>query len=136
MFMQEEYVRQGGFTPGARLLGVAKAIGLQVVGGIAFMMILFAILVSQHVATANGGAVLLALILLNNTMYLIFLMLFLGYGLVAFPMSLWQKGNLIGELKRSEHKAASRYKYLGDATIVMGKAVADVMKTNEMVQNR
>jgi hypothetical protein len=103
------------------------------VGGVAFMMILFAILVSRHVVTANGGAVLLALILLNNTMYLVFLMLFLGYGLVAFPMSVWQKGNLFGELKRSEHKAAARYKYLGDATIVMGTAVADVMKTNEAV---
>lgn len=97
------------------------------------MMILFAILVSQHVVTANGGAVLLALILLNNTMYLVFLMLFLGYGLVAFPMSLWQRADLLGELKRSEQKAAARYKYLGDATIVMGKAVADVMKTNEAV---
>jgi hypothetical protein len=103
------------------------------IGGVVFMMILFAILVTRHVVTANGGAVLLALILLNNTMYLVFLMLFLGYGLVAFPMSLWQRGNLLGELKRSEHKAAARYKYLGDATIVMGTAVADVMKTNEAV---
>lgn len=100
------------------------------------MMILFAILVSQHVATANGGAVLLALILLNNTIYLVFLMLFLGYGLVAFPLSLWQRGNLLGELKRSEHKAAARYTYLGDANIVMGKAVADVMKTNEAAQRQ
>jgi hypothetical protein len=131
--LPSEIIPEGAFTVGGRICGVIKAVGLQAVGGIAFMMILFAILVSQHVVTANGGAVLLALILLNNTMYLVFLMLFLGYGLVAFPMSLWQKGDLLGELKRSEHRAAARYKYLGDATIVMGKAVADVMKTNEAV---
>ena len=115
------------------MFGLVKAVGIQIIAGVAFMMIIFGILVSQGIATANGGAVLLALVLLNNTIYLVMLMLFLGYGLIAFPQSLWVKGDLERELKNSEHKAAVRYKNLGEATILMGKTVADVMKTNETV---
>jgi hypothetical protein len=117
-----------------RLVGTAKAIGLQMVGGAIFSAIFFGILVGEGVIQASGDAVLLTMVLLSNTCYLLVMMLFLGYGLVAFPIHLWEKGSLTRELNVMEQKAAARYKTLGEASINMGLVVADVMKTKTEVR--
>jgi hypothetical protein len=117
-----------------RLVGTGKAIGLQMVGGAIFSAIFFGILVGEGVIQASGDAVLLTMVLLSNTCYLLVMMLFLGYGLVAFPIHLWEKGSLTRELNVMEQKAAARYKTLGEASINMGLVVADVMKTKTEVR--
>jgi hypothetical protein len=96
-------------------------------------LIFFGILVGEGVVEANADAVLLTIVLLSNTIGLIVIMLLLGYGLVSFPQLLWHKGNLKRQLNMAQQKAASRFKDLGDVSLNMSMAVADVMKTKQEV---
>lgn len=106
---------------------------LQMVAGMVFGAIFFGILVGEGVVKPDGEAVLLTVILISNTCYLLVMTLFIGYGLVALPEHLWEKGNLTRTLNVMEQKAAARYKTLGDTSINVGLVVADVMKTKAEV---
>lgn len=87
----------------------------------------------EGVVDPNASAVLLTIVLLSNTIGLIVIMLLLGYGLVSFPQMLWHKGNLKRQLNIAQQKAASRFKDLGELSLNMSMAVADVMKTKQEV---
>ena len=55
------------------------------------------------------------LITLGNTYGLIIVALLMGYGLVAFPRSLWQKANPESELRRAQIMAGSADEALFEA---------------------
>ena len=96
-------------------------------------VIFFGILVGEGVVDADADAVLLTIVLLSNTAGLVVIMVLLGYGLVSFPQMLWHKGNLKRQLSMAQQKAASRFKDLGETSLKMSMAVADVMKTKQEV---
>ncbi len=96
-------------------------------------VIFFGILVGEGVVAASSDAVLLTAVLLGNTFGLSVLMVLLGYGLVAFPKELWDRGNIERQLGYMQHKAASRFKSLGEASLVVSLAVSDALKTKQEV---
>ena len=98
--------------------------------------IFFGILVGEGVVPPNGDAVLLTAVLISNTLGLIILMLLLGYGLIQFPRTLWDLGNLEVALGQAQNKAATRFRDLGDASLNVSMAVADVMKTQQEVYDQ
>jgi hypothetical protein len=98
-------------------------------------LIIFGILVGENVVEGSASAVLLTLVLLSNTGGLFALTMLMGYGLIAFPVMLWQRGDLNRQLGLAQQKAASRFKDLGEVSHDMGLAVADVMKTNQEVDS-
>jgi hypothetical protein len=96
-------------------------------------VIFFGILVGEGVVAASSDAVLLTAVLLGNTFGLSVLMVLLGYGLVAFPKELWDRGNIERQLGYMQHKAASRFKSLGEASLDVSLAVSDALKTKQEV---
>jgi hypothetical protein len=95
--------------------------------------VFFGILVGTGVVPANEEAILLVIVLMSNTFGLSVLMVLLGYGLVAFPKELWDRGNIERQLGYMQHKAASRFKSLGEASLDVSLAVSDALKTKQEV---
>jgi len=131
LVLQEAYVRDGHFTFFSRMYGAIENIAVMSIAGGVAGAIFFGILVGEGVVDASADAVLLTVVLLSNTAGLIIIMLLLGYGLVSFPQMLWHKGNLKRQLNIAQQKAASRFKDLGETSLSMSMAVADVMKTKQ-----
>ena len=125
----------GHFTFFSRMYGAIENIAVMSIAGGVAGAIFFGILVGEGVVDASADAVLLTVVLLSNTAGLIIIMLLLGYGLVSFPQMLWHKGNLKRQLNIAQQKAASRFKDLGETSLSMSMAVADVMKTKQEVSS-
>lgn len=131
LLFQEEYNRSGYFTLWDKVKNTFRSLLLINTAGAVAGAIFFGILVGEGVVPANGDAVLLTAVLISNTLGLIVLMLLLGYGLIQFPRTLWDLGNLDVALGQAQNKAASRFRDLGDASLNVSMAVADVMKTQQ-----
>ena len=67
-------------------------------------------------------------------MYETFLMFLLGYGLVQYPRHLWMQSNLDYYLLRTQMRASSDFKAIGESQLNISLVVADVMKTKAEVQ--
>ena len=116
------------------MYSAVSSIAIQSFAGVVLGAIFFGILVGEGVVDADANAVLLTIVLLSNTAGLVVIMVLLGYGLVSFPQMLWHKGNLKRQLNMTQQQAASRFKDLGEASLKMSMAVADVMKTRQEVR--
>ncbi len=128
-------VCKGYFTVGARLYYSFMEMMLYNFASAVMGLVFFGILVGTSVVPANGDAVLLTVVLLSNTFGLAVLMILLGYGLVSFPRMLWDMGNIERELGYMQHKAASRFKTMNEASLNVSLAVSDVLKTKQEVRS-
>ena len=68
-------------------------------------------------------------------MYETFLMFLLGYGLVQYPRHLWMQSNLDYYLLRTQMRASSDFKAIGESQLNISLVVADVMKTKAEVRD-
>ena len=94
-------------------------------------LIILIILLAEKVLPPNGSALLLATVLLTNTIYELFLMFLLGYGLVSLPMTLWSYSDNEGRVLAIQNSAAASFKGVSEASFFVSEAVADVYKTKE-----
>ena len=62
-------------------------------------------------------------------------MFLLGYGLVQYPRHLWMQSNLDYYLLRTQMRASSDFKAIGESQLNVSLVVADVMKTKAEVGN-
>ena len=62
-------------------------------------------------------------------------MFLLGYGLVQYPRHLWMQSNLDYYLLRTQMRASSDFKAIGESQLNISLVVADVMKTKAEVRN-
>jgi hypothetical protein len=99
-------------------------------------VIVLAILLGTNVIENSSSAVLLAVVLMSNTLNLFLLVFLLGYALIAFPRSLWDSANLDGELSRAQARAAAQFANLNDLTVEQSQTVADVRKTKQFLDTR
>ena len=60
-------------------------------------------------------------------------MFLLGYGLVQYPRHLWMQSNLDYYLLRTQMRASSDFKAIGESQLNISLVVADVMKTKAEV---
>lgn len=60
-------------------------------------------------------------------------MFLLGYGLVQYPRHLWMQSNLDYYLLRTQMRASSDFKAIGESQLNVSLVVADVMKTKAEV---
>lgn len=73
-------------------------------------------------------------VIVTNTVYETFLMFLLGYGLVQYPRHLWMQSNLDYYLLRTQMRASSDFKAIGESQLNISLVVADVMKTKAEVR--
>ena len=74
-------------------------------------------------------------VIVTNTVYETFLMFLLGYGLVQYPRHLWMQSNLDYYLLRTQMRASSDFKAIGESQLNISLVVADVMKTKAEVRH-
>jgi len=86
-------------------------------------------LVGAKVTAPNASAILLTAILITNTLWLIFLMLLLGYGLVMFPLALWIKADPYNYLNIIQHEAATEFEKLTSAYSNIFLCISNIQKT-------
>jgi hypothetical protein len=72
-------------------------------------------------------------VIVTNTIYETFLMFLLGYGLAQYPRHLWMQSNLDYYLLRTQMRASSDFKAIGESQLNVSLVVADVMKTKAEV---
>jgi hypothetical protein len=102
----------GYFTIGGKLVSTLIRVILDTFLGIIAGIIVLAVLLSKNVVGSSEAAVMLAAVIVTNTIYETFLMFLLGYGLVQFPRSLWMKSNLDIYLLRTQMRASSDFKVI------------------------
>ena len=99
-----------------------------IVGGI-----ILGVLIGEKVLPGDQSALLLTTVLITNTIYETFLMFLLGYGLVAFPMTLWSYSDNAGRVLRIQNAVAGDFKNLSESSFNVSQAVADVYKTKDIM---
>ena len=97
-------------------------------------VVVFGILIATRCVGSNTTAMKLAVILIMNTINLLFLMFILGYGLVSYPQMLWLASDLKQSLEKIQNSAAAQFRSMNDTRANIGKAVADVLKTKEYLE--
>lgn len=102
-----------------------------IVGGI-----ILGILIGTHVVSGHADALKLTAVIITNTVYETFLMFLLGYALIEFPRSLWLDSDSDKYLLKTEMKASSEFKILGDAQLEVSLCCSDALKTQKMIGSK
>lgn len=109
LVVQEQYNSNGFFTIFSRLKNSLWQISLQLVCGIVLSVVLFGILIGSKTTKPNFTGIFLTSILITNTIWMVFLMLVLGYGLLMYPIDFWNRGNYELRLNKIQHEIAKEF---------------------------
>ena len=130
----EEYINTDGyFTVIGRIASSFYRMFVDTILGIVAGFIVLAILIGQKVMPADQSALLLASVIVTNTVYETFLMFLLAYGLVEYPRSIWNMGDLEYYLLKTQMQATSDYNDISESRIDVSLEVASVLKTEQEV---
>ena len=130
----EEYLNTDGyFTIIGRVGSSFYRMFIDTIVGVVAGLIVLAILIGQKVMPADQSALMLASVIVTNTIYETFLMFLLAYGLVEYPRSIWNKGDLEYFLLKTQMQATSDYNDISESRIDVSLEVASVLKTAEEV---
>ena len=80
-------------------------VAMMVIGGV-----FLGVLIGQKYVRANFTAITIVAVVMSNTMYLAFLMVLLGYGLIEFTRELLSNSDTENHLLRVQQKAAAQYR--------------------------
>lgn len=95
--------------------------------------IILAILISQHVVSSSGSALMLTAVIVTNTIYETMLMFLLGYALIEYPREIWNESDIDKHLLRVQQRASAEFKAIQEAQLEVSLCVSDVLKTAKMV---
>lgn len=123
----------GYFTIAWKLISSTKRMFIDTFLAIIAGSIILGILLGTKTLPASGSALLLASVLLTNTVYETFLMFLLGYGLIQFPLNLWNASDNEGQLIRFQNAVAADFKSVSESSFNVAAAVADTYKTKEVL---
>ena len=96
--------------------------------------IVLAILIGQNVV-ASTDALMLAAVIVTNTVYETFLMFLLGYALIEYPRAIWNASDLDKYLLMVQQRASAEFKSIQDAQLTVSLCVSDVLKTSKMINS-
>ena len=99
-------------------------------------LIILGILIGEKILPSDGDALLFAIIIVSNTLNLFALMFVLGYGLVAYPLMLWQSASSKTALLKAQQQAAAQFKRFNDISVEVSQLVADAKKTKHHLSNQ
>jgi hypothetical protein len=128
LLFQEYYNTDGYFSFLSRCRSVLRRMGFEYSIYAAVGIIIFSILVANG---ADADALVLTLILLSNTVNLFLLMFILGFGMIGFPMSMWNKSDMNKVLSTVQNSAAAQFQAVNDLMLDHSKSVADLRKTHD-----
>ena len=132
LLFQEYYNTDGYFTVGDRCKSVLRRMGYEYAIYCAVGVIIFGVLVGNG---ADANALVLTLILVANTCNLFLLMFILGFGLIAFPLKMWNKSDIHRLLHGLQNNAAAQFSAVNDLMLDHAKVVADLRKTKERLES-
>ena len=124
----------GYFTVKGRIGSSFKRMAIDNGPGLIAGVIVLGILIGQNVVTSNSDALMLAAVIVTNTVYETMLMFLLGYALIEYPREIWNSSDLEKYLLRVQMKAAAEFKDIQDSQLTVSLCVSDVLKTNKMVK--
>lgn len=133
LIVQEQYNSNGFFTVFTRLKNSLWQLSLQLLAGITCFIILFGILVGSQTVGANFYAVFLTSISITNTIWITFLMLVLGYGLIMYPYDFWTRGNHELRLTKIQKEIAKEFENVTIAYSEIYKCVANIKQTEREI---
>lgn len=94
--------------------------------------IVLAIILGQNLV-ASTDALMLAAVIVTNTVYETFLMFLLGYALIEYPREIWNCSDLDKYLLRVQQRASAEFKSIQEAQLSVSLCVSDVLKTAKMI---
>jgi len=135
LLFQEYYNTDGYFTTWTRVKSVFRRSAYDYGLYALIPVIVLGVLVGKGYFS-DSNALLLAVVLVSNTFNLLILMFILGFGLIAFPLDLWQRGGLESNLKKIQNEAASQFKEMNDMILDQGESIADLRKTKTEIEKQ
>lgn len=115
------------------MLSSFKRMGIDNGPGLVAGVIILGILIDQKVVTSNSDALMLAAVIVTNTVYETFLMFLLGYALIEYPREIWNMSDIDKYLLRVQTRASAEFKSIQDAQLSVSLCVSDVLKTAKMI---
>ena len=89
-------------------------------------LIVLGILIKQNIVGQNSDALLLAAVIVTNTVYEMFLVFLLAYGLVEFPRRLWNIANLDYNLLLTQMDATADYKAISNYKVDIQEDISKI----------
>ena len=126
---QEYYNTDGYFTTKGKLSSALKRMFWDYVPIVAAGVPALGVILALHIVDGSVAGLILFSKIATNTVYEIFLMFLLGYGLVEFPRQIWSQGNLESLLLSVQTKAATEFTANLEARDNVAKVVANVLTT-------
>lgn len=109
LIFQEQYNSNGFFSIITKIRNTFKKLYLQFLALCLCCGLFFGILVGTHSVKPNFDAVFLTSIVITNTIWMVFLVLLLGYGLIMVPYTFWTKGNFQKRLHKIQNEIAQEF---------------------------
>ena len=134
LVFQEQYNCNGFFTIFTRVRNTCKNLSVQFIAGLIIGTIFFSILVGCKVINFSVDAILLTSILITNTMWSIFLIFLLGYGLIMYPVSVWNRNDLNTRLLKIQYQAAIEFGKLTKSYSDIFLCIIDIKRTKRLLE--
>jgi hypothetical protein len=96
-------------------------------------VILFGILIATQVIKPDFNGVFLTSILITNTIWMIFLMLILGYGLLMYPIDFWNRGNYELRLNKIQHEIAEEFENVAHSYSDIFTCISNIKQTEREI---
>lgn len=135
LIFEEQYNSNGFFTTGTKIRNVCKQLSSKIIGTCLCSVIFFGILVGSKTVGPNLKAVLLTSILITNTVWMVFLMLLLGYGLIMFPVDIWKRGNYDSRLKKIQREIAQEFSNITHSYSDIFLCISNIQKTKKEIES-
>lgn len=135
LVFQEQYNCNGFFTILTKVRNTCKNLSIQFLACFVLLSIFFGILVGSGTINASTDAILLTSILLTNTMWSTFIMFLLGYGLIMYPISVWNKSDISSRLIKKQYNAAVEFEKLTKAYSDIFLCISDIKRTKRELEN-
>lgn len=134
LILEEYFNSDGYFTFKTKCISTFKRMLWDNGPGAIAGAIVLAILIGQKVV-ASTDALMLAAVIVTNTVYETFLMFLLGYALVEYPRAIWHASDLDKYLLMVQQRASAEFKSIQDAQLSVSLCVSDVLKTSKMINS-
>ena len=130
---EEQYNSNGFLTVFSKLKNTFKKLSLVTFCMCVVCCVFFSILIFSRTVQSNLAAIFLTSVLITNTIWMMFLMLLLGYGLIMFPLHIWKKANYQLQLDKVQHKIALEFENVTNAYSQMFVCIGNIMQTKKVI---
>ena len=101
--------------------------------GLVAGIIVLSILIAKKVVPSSSSVLMLAAVIVTNTVYELFLVVLLSYGIVEFPRRLWNMANIDYYLLITQINATADYRAISDYKVNIQEDIAKINYFKELV---